>query len=138
MSSQQGYILDLPIRLDWSEMDLFGHVNNVAYFKYVQAARVNYLGNIGVNTANPDNKLSFVLAHSSCNYKQPLYFPGEIIVKTKTDWVKNSSMQLNHTIYNEKREVCAEAIDIIVLFDYATHAKVNIPQEMREKVTGNN
>jgi acyl-CoA thioester hydrolase len=128
--------LDLLIRLDWSEMDLFGHVNNVAYFKYVQAARVNYLEAIGINTADPDNKLSFVLAHSSCNYKQPLYFPGEIIVKTKTDWVKNSSMQLNHTIYNEKKEVCAEAIDIIVLFDYATHSKVSISQEIREKATG--
>jgi len=32
----------LPIRIDWSEMDLFGHVNNVMYFKYIQASRVNY------------------------------------------------------------------------------------------------
>ena len=128
------FSIDLPIRIDWSEMDLFGHINNVAYFKYVQSARVNFLETIGINTANPDNKISFVLAHSSCNYRQPLYFPDEIVVKTKTDWVKNSSMQLNHVIYNSKKEVCAEAIDIIVLYDYAAHSKLSIPQEIKEKV----
>lgn len=128
------FSIDLPIRLDWSEMDLFGHVNNVAYFKYVQSARVNFLETIGINTANPENKISFVLAHSSCNYRQPLYFPDDIVVRTKTDWVKNSSMQLNHTIYNSKQEVCAEAIDIIVLYDYAAHSKLSIPQNIKDKV----
>ncbi|MCE3258723.1 MAG: hypothetical protein K0S12_364, partial [Bacteroidetes bacterium] len=38
----QDYKTEIKIQLDWSEMDLFGHVNNVAYFKYIQAARVNY------------------------------------------------------------------------------------------------
>lgn len=36
------YNTSLELRIDWSEMDLFGHVNNVAFFKYVQASRVNY------------------------------------------------------------------------------------------------
>ncbi len=32
----------LNIRLDWSEMDMFGHINNVMFFKFMQASRVNY------------------------------------------------------------------------------------------------
>ena len=27
------------IRIDWSEIDLFGHINNLAIMNYVQAAR---------------------------------------------------------------------------------------------------
>jgi acyl-CoA thioester hydrolase len=127
-------VIDLNIKLDWSEMDLFGHINNVAYFKYIQAARVNYLELVGINTADPGNKLSFAVAASSCNFKQPLYFPGNVIVKTKTDWIKNTSLQLSHQIYNSKKELAAEATDVIVLFDYATLSKVNIPNIVREKI----
>ncbi len=36
------------IRIDWSEIDLFGHINNLAIMKYVQSARVNYLELIGL------------------------------------------------------------------------------------------
>jgi len=126
--------VELKIKLDWSEMDLFGHINNVAYFKYVQSARVNYLELVGINTADPENKLSFAVAASSCNFKQPLYFPGEIVVKTKTDWLKNTSLQLTHLICNEKNQIAAEAIDVIVLFDYATQKKINIPDTVRQKI----
>ncbi len=125
---------DLKIKLDWSEMDLFGHINNVAYFKYVQAARVNYLELAGINTADPENKLSFAVAASSCQFKKPLFFPGNIVVKTKTDWIKNTSLQLSHTILNNAGEISAEATDVIVLFDYATQTKVNVPKNVRENL----
>src|SRR3954462_12585710 len=101
-------LIEFEIKLDWSEMDLFGHINNVAYFKYVQAARVNYLELAGINTADPENKLSFAVAASSCQFKKPLYFPGNIVVKTKTDWIKNTSLQLTHVILNGAGEVAAE------------------------------
>jgi acyl-CoA thioester hydrolase len=128
--------VELEIKIDWSEMDLFGHINNVAYFKYVQAARVNYLEQVGINTSDPENKLSFAVAVSSCQFKRPLYFPGNIIVKTKTDWIKNSSIQLTHIILNEKGEVAAEAIDVIVLFDYATQTKVGVSDVVKKKIGG--
>lgn len=40
----------LAMRLDWSEMDMFGHINNVMYAKFVQAARVNYWEMVGLNS----------------------------------------------------------------------------------------
>ncbi len=43
--------LKLRLRIDWSEIDLFGHVNNVATLKYVQAARVNCLEALGLMQA---------------------------------------------------------------------------------------
>ena len=38
----QDWPVRLHLRIDWSEMDVFGHVNNVMFMKYVQAARVHY------------------------------------------------------------------------------------------------
>lgn len=34
---------ELNLRIDWSELDLFGHVNNVMYAKYMQASRVHFM-----------------------------------------------------------------------------------------------
>ncbi len=40
---------NISLRIDWSELDVFGHVNNVAFNKYAQAARLNYVDTIGLN-----------------------------------------------------------------------------------------
>jgi acyl-CoA thioester hydrolase len=37
------YKVKSEIRIDWSEIDLFGHINNLAIMKYVQTARVRFL-----------------------------------------------------------------------------------------------
>lgn len=124
----------LEIKLDWSEMDLFGHINNVAYFKYAQTARVNYLEEVGINTADPENKNSFAVANSSCQFKAPLFFPGTIKVITTTDWIKNTSLQLSHKLYDQKNELAAEILDVLVLFDYATQKKMEIPATVRKNI----
>lgn len=125
---------ELKIQLDWSEMDLFGHINNVAYFKYIQAARVNYCQLIGINTYNAHDKLSFAVAASSCKFKKPLFYPGTILVKTKVEWIKNTSLQLNHLILDQNNQISAEATDVLVIYDYELHTKVNIPDQVREKI----
>jgi acyl-CoA thioester hydrolase len=128
--------IELEIKLDWSEMDLFGHINNVAYFKYAQSARVNYLEEVGINTADPENKHSFAVANSSCQFKAPLFFPGAIKVITTTDWIKNTSLQLSHKLYDQKNELAAEITDVLVLFDYATQKKLLISDEIKSKIQG--
>jgi acyl-CoA thioester hydrolase len=116
-------------------MDLFGHVNNVAYFKYIQAARVNFCEIVGINTFNPNNKQSFAVANSNCDFKQPLYYPENISIISTIEWIKNTSFKLLHTIYNGKKELAATASDIIVLFDYSTYTKILISENIKDKMT---
>ena len=125
---------EIDIRIDWSEMDLFGHVNNVAYFKYVQASRVNYCETVGINTYNPNIKQSFAVAASNCEFKQPLFYPEEICIISTVEWIKNTSFKLNHFVYNSKKELVATANDIIVLFDYATNSKILINESIKSKM----
>jgi acyl-CoA thioester hydrolase len=123
----------LKLRIDWSEMDLFGHVNNVSFFKYIQASRVNYWEKIGLTAMHAGMRVGPVLASSSCKFKRPLHYPGEIIVQARIDYIKNSSFCIQHRILNEKGEVAAEAEDIIVMFDFNKNEKVPFPQELRER-----
>ncbi|MCD6067761.1 MAG: hypothetical protein K0S33_2587 [Bacteroidetes bacterium] len=121
----------LKLRIDWSEMDLFGHVNNVSFFKYVQAARVNYWEQVGINQLHKTENIGPTLASVSCQFKKPLYFPGEVIINTKVEWMKNSSFRLSHQLHNATGELVAEAEDIVVMFNYTTQQKTDIPEAIK-------
>lgn len=129
----------LPLRIDWSEMDLFGHVNNVAYFKYIQASRVNYWEVSGLAAKFSETKVGPILLSTSCQFMKPLFYPGNIVVECRIEFIKNTSFGIHHRILNEQQEVCAEAHDVIVTFDFNKNEKVPVWEEFRraaERIEG--
>ena len=132
--AMQAITTHITLRIDWSEMDLFGHVNNVSFFKYVQAARVNFWEQIGVADLYKTQKIGFTVASVNCQFKKPLYYPGSVKIDTHVEWIKNSSLQLAHTLINDAGEIAAMAEDVIVMFDYTTNEKVIISEEMRKLI----
>jgi acyl-CoA thioester hydrolase len=126
--------INLKLRIDWSEMDLFGHVNNVMYFKYIQAARVNYWEHIGMTDEFKRSGLGPILASSSCQFLKPLHYPGTVTIESKVEFMKNTSFGLHHRLLNDKGEFAAEAKDVVVLFNFKTNEKVTIPDNVRKLV----
>lgn len=108
----------LSLRLDWSEMDLFGHINNVSYFKYLQASRVNFWELLELNSLFATHQIGPTLAKTECSFSKALHYPGTIKVEVWIDWIKKTSFQLHHFIYNDDGQLCAEGRDIVVFFDY--------------------
>jgi acyl-CoA thioester hydrolase len=125
--------LELEIRIDWSELDLFGHVNNVAFFKYIQAARVNYWEVSGLDQLFKDSNLGPILASCHCNFKLPLFYPGFIKLQTNCVYIKNTSFSYQHQIFNSKNEIAAEATDIIVMYDFNKNEKMPFPPAIKSK-----
>lgn len=123
--------VQLPLRIDWSEMDLFGHVNNVNYFKYIQASRVNYWEAIGLITIFETDKIGPTLLSTGCQFRKPLFYPGNIVVQVKMEYIKNTSFGLHHQVLNDKKELCAEAHDVIVMFDFKRNEKVPFPEKYK-------
>ncbi len=126
--------LKVELRIDWSEIDLFGHVNNLAIMKYVQAARVSYLEAIGLMQSQAETRIGPILASTTCQFRKPLYYPGQVSVYSTVDAIRNSSFRIRHAVYNDKNEMTAEAQDVIVLFDFHTQSKVTIPGDLRERI----
>jgi len=121
----------LPLRIDWSELDLFGHVNNVAYFKYLQASRVNYWEISGLQATFAETKIGPILLSTGCQFLKPLYYPGNIIVEARIEFIKNTSFGLHHRILNEQNELAAEAHDVIVTFDFNKQQKTPVSDLFR-------
>ena len=46
----------------WGDMDAFGHVNNVHYYRYMESARIGYLDQLDIF----DQSVVTVVASSQC------------------------------------------------------------------------
>lgn len=124
----------LKLRIDWGDIDSFGHVNNVAIFKYIQASRVKYIEKLGLAKMHDVSKIGAVLASCQCEFKIPLYYPGQITILSRVDFIKNTSFAICHQIIDDKNQVTGEAKDILVLFDFNKDSKVQIPQKIRTRI----
>jgi len=121
----------LHLRLDWSEMDLFGHINNVSYFKFIQASRVNYWELTGLAASFSETKVGPILLSTGCQFIKPLHYPGNITVEVRMEFMKNTSFGLHHRIIAENGEIAAEAHDVIVNYDFNRNEKTPISDGFR-------
>lgn len=126
--------MKLELRIDWSELDVFGHVNNLEIMKYVQAARVNYLEKVGLMQLQSEKNIGPILASIHTQFRKPLFYPGQVTVYSRVDYIKTSSFKIHHEIYNDNNELAAEAQDIIVFYDFNRNHKLSIPAELRKKI----
>jgi acyl-CoA thioester hydrolase len=121
------------MRVDWADLDLFGHVNNVAFFRYMQAARVDFCESLGLTSLNESGRLSFMVASSQCSFRKPLHFPGEVLIHVTCKEARNTSFQLLYKIMNGEA-IVAEGEDVLVVYDHVKKEKVAISHHLRAKL----
>jgi acyl-CoA thioester hydrolase len=126
--------VSLTLRIDWSELDLFGHVNNVAFFKYIQAARVHFWEESGIYQWLENHQCGPILASCNCDFKKPLYYPGHILIHTHLDFIKQSSFGFRHILLDDQGHVAAEAKDVMVMFDFAKKETILFPEPLRVRL----
>jgi acyl-CoA thioester hydrolase len=124
----------IALRIDWADMDLFGHVNNVAYFRYIQASRVNYWEVTGLAADFESTGVGPILLSTGCQFIKPLFYPGNIRVEASVEFMKNTSFGIHHRIVNQQEEVVAEAHDVIVIFDFKRNEKAQLPGHFRQAI----
>jgi acyl-CoA thioester hydrolase len=128
------YPISITLRIDWCDMDIFKHVNNVMYFKYIQSARVNYWEQAGLADMYKNEGIIAMLLSTQCRYLKPLYYPGNVIIKSSVSFIKNTSFGLIHQLFNDQGDLVAELQDVMVLFDDKTQVKITVPQTVRARI----
>lgn len=133
----QGYyaIIELPVQ--WGDMDLAHHVNNVMYARYAESARVAYLDLIAEGEAgNFGTGIGPILAEINIQYKMPLAYPDLMYLGTKViDFPDEFSYTMESIIISKKHErIATKAIARIVSYDYHKRQKAATPQWIVEKV----
>lgn len=125
------YKLSLDLRIDFSDLDMYRHVNNLTFIRFLQSGRVNFWEATGLTNLLSESNKGAILVSTHCDFKKSLFYPGTATVKTKLAYIRNSSFALDQLILNEKGEVCAEGRDIAVFFDFDEDKALPIPPELR-------
>lgn len=128
----QDYKLSLELRIDFSDLDMYKHVNNLTFIRFLQSGRVNFWEATGLATLFSETNKGAILVSTHCDFRKPLFYPGIAIVKTKLAYIKNSSFGLDQVILNEDGDVCAEGRDIAVFFDFSKDKSLPIPTDLRQ------
>ena len=121
------------IRIDLGDLDLLGHVNNIAFSRFFQAARVEYCGHVGLNVY-PGMPTGPILAASRVQFTAQLFFPGNVHILTRAKKIGGTSIVLEHALFDDKGTMCAFAEDVVVRFDFKAGTKIPLGDEILSKI----
>jgi len=125
------------VDIHWGEMDSFGHLNNVHFFRYMETARIDYLEQTDFFKGDwkVGKGLGPILLKIECTYLSPVHFPDTLTISCSTTKIGNTSFHMEHGIYSQQQQkLVAEGKSIIVLFDYDKQSKTPIPDHLRKKL----
>ena len=130
--------VQLEIQVRSYEVDFQNVVNNAVYFNYFELARIDYRKKMGY-TLNPNGTFSdgllFFVAHNECDYFAPAYLDNELIIYTRIDYIKNSSLNFEHLIFNKSTEqFIARGSGVIVNVDPISMNPTPIPYDKIEEI----
>lgn len=100
----------------WSDVDAYGHVNNVTYFEYYQEARIAFLYDLGAWAAKAGSE-QLVVARLTVDYRRPILFRADpFAIDSWVTRVGTSSFDVRSRIRDED-EVLSCAVAVMVGFD---------------------
>ncbi|HLN79218.1 MAG TPA: thioesterase family protein [Nocardioidaceae bacterium] len=121
-------------RVRFSDVDIYGHVNNVKYFEYYQEARLAYLTSLGRD--EQERRFAVVVARVNVDYKRPILFRSEpYTIESWVSRVGNSSFDLSAEI-KDGDTVLSRADAVLVTFDLKTQTARKLSDAERERLQG--
>jgi acyl-CoA thioester hydrolase len=126
-------VISLPVQ--WGDQDLFGHVNNVVYFRWYESARIAYLDRIGVSEMMEREHVGPILAAIGCNFRRQLNFPDTVEIGSRVTRIGRSSISMTHALWSQRQgALVADGDSTIVAFDYNTQRPVSVPDSIRQAI----
>jgi acyl-CoA thioester hydrolase len=115
--------------VSWGDMDAFGHVNNVVYYRYIENARIAYLDQVDLL----NYPIHIVVASSQCKYLAPVTYPDILNIKVEVLEIRNSAFSMCYLLWSETQQKnIAEAEVVIVCVDRNTGQKMTIPDQLKK------
>ena len=120
-----------PLATRWSDNDVYGHVNNVAYYSYFDTAVNACLIGRGVLDPQAGGVIGLV-AETGCRYFAPLSFPEPLTVGVGVAHIGTSSVRYELGVFSRDQEQpAAQGLFVHVYVDRAQRRPVPLPPELR-------
>ena len=121
----------VPVPMRWSDMDAYGHVNNVVYLTYLEEARVDMLFALSAEYGGKALSEGVLVAHHEIDYKRPLgYHPRGVDIDLWAGAIKAASFEIRYEVRDETT-VFARAASLLVPYDLAAGRPRRVSPEER-------
>jgi acyl-CoA thioester hydrolase len=129
------YPVSVTIQVAWGDMDAFQHVNNVAFARWQETARVAYLTRLGLMERVRTEGIGPIVARLSVDFRRPLTFPDSVRVDATVTRVGRSSFTLAYRFVSQAQEQeVASGEDVIVVVDYRTGKSTPVDDALRARI----
>lgn len=126
-------VMEVPVL--WGEMDALQHVNNTVYFRYFENARIAYFEKLAVWDYMKRTGIGPILASTQCRFKIPLTYPDTVSIGTKVSDIGLDRLTMEYYVVSHKhQQIAAEGNGLIVIFNYHTNKKTELPTEIKERI----
>ena len=124
---------EYPCHVRFSDVDVYGHVNNVKYFEYYQEARIDFFRSV---RSEHEPHLATVVAQIDVDYRRPILFrPEPYVVRTWVTRVGTSSYTLASDICDD-HTVLSRAKAVLVAFDMTAQRSRPLSEAERQVLQG--
>lgn len=122
--------IELPVA--WGEMDAFQHVNNVAYLRWFESARIAYFEAAGMMARMKETHLGPILARASVDYRRPVTYPDRVTVGCTVASLGTSSFVMKYRVHSHAQAAqVADGDSVVVMVDYRTGKKAALDEPLR-------
>jgi acyl-CoA thioester hydrolase len=134
----------IPIPLRWSDMDAYGHVNNVQFLRLLEDARVLAFHAHSSDDGGNVLDTGVVVARHEIDYLRPLHYrPEPVSVDLWVSSLSAASFEMQYEVLddvgspasNGERIVYARAESTLVLFDLTAGRPRRFTDTERENMT---
>jgi acyl-CoA thioester hydrolase len=129
MRNEYRYFLSIPTR--WKDNDVFGHVNNVEYYSFIDTIITGFLireGGFDIHYG----PIVAVCAESHCRYKQAIAFPEVIDAGLRVVHIGRSSVRYEIGLFRQgSEEAVAEAWFVHVFVSRGERKPLSVPESLR-------
>ena len=128
--NKENYIFFKEYETRWRDNDIYGHMNNVVFYEFVDSI-VNHWLNLSGALKVPNDKVIGLVVQTQRNYFDQLGFPNRVACGLKVEKIGKTSVTYDVGLFNEDQFYCAAQVSFIhVYVDSLKRTPVLVPYNL--------
>ena len=114
------------------EIDAGQHVSNIAYIRWMEIVRLEFLARIGLPVHEiRDRGFMPVLTSTEIRYRKPLFIGDEVRIVMWLSDLRSASAKMSFEFYNQKGDVVATGEQAGLFVDVESHRPHRLKEQER-------
>ena len=122
----------LTFEVPYGDIDAMGHLNNVAYLRYLEWARSKYW--LAMRGTDDFRMIDFVVARSEIDYRSSAHMGEVLTVEVHVSRMGKSSFDFAYRVAGPDGRLVAEAKTTQVCYDWDARAAKPLSEERRREI----